>query len=230
MLIFLIWMRKRLADKANTLDDDVNSPADYCVVAKNLKFKDYSNVAIEETIKNHFQSKYGIEGKDYQYSNPTYNIEDYYNVSSKYDALNKKEQLVLAYIKEKNISVEAYKTQMLDLDILPKDFPMEKKGLCSNPEPLDLETIRTEINEVKAEIEDMERKNDDSQEELENLFTGTVFVILNYESDAQKVINSSEKGILKRIAMLVLPCYFEEEDYWVWDRAPEPSDIQWENL
>lgn len=230
MLIFLIWMRKRLADKANTLDADVNSPADYCIVAKNLKFKDYSNEAIEESIKNHFQSKYGIEGKDYQYSNPAYNIEDYYNVSAKYDALNKKEQLVLGYIKEMKITEEAYKTQMLDTESLPKDFPMEKKGICSNAEPLDLETIRAEINEIKVEIEDMERKDDDSQEELEKLFTGTVFVILNYEADVQKVINSSEKGILKRIAMFVLPCYFEEEDYWEWDRAPEPSDIQWENL
>jgi hypothetical protein len=94
-------MRKRLADKAIALDADVNSPADYCVVAKNLKFKDYSSDGIDETIKNHFKNFYGIEGKDFQYSNPTYNIEDYYNVSSKFDALNKKEQLILAYIKEK---------------------------------------------------------------------------------------------------------------------------------
>lgn len=107
---------------------------------------------------------------------------------------------------------------------------MEKKGLCSNAEPLDLETIRTEISEVKNEIEEMEKKDHESQEELERLFTGTVFVILNYETDAQKVIHKSEKGILKRIAMFFFPCAFDEEDYWEWSRAPEPSDIQWENL
>jgi hypothetical protein len=93
-----------------------------------------------------------------------------------------------------------------------------------------LETIRTEINDVKAEIEAMEKKDAGSQEELEDLFTGTVFVILNHENDAQKVINRSEKGILRRITMFVFPCSFDEEDYWEWTRAPEPSDIQWENL
>jgi hypothetical protein len=46
--------------------------------------------------------------------------------------------------------------------MLPKDFPKEKLGVCSPAEPLDLETIRTEINEVKNEIEEMEHKDDGS--------------------------------------------------------------------
>jgi len=41
-----------------------------------------------------------------------------------------------------------------------------------------------------------------------------------------------ENGIptWKVITRTLCPCLFDDKDFWDFERAPEPSDIQWENL
>mmetsp|Transcript_33747 Transcript_33747/g.52102 ORF Transcript_33747/g.52102 Transcript_33747/m.52102 type:complete len:89 (+) Transcript_33747:1204-1470(+) len=49
-------------------------------------------------------------------------------------------------------------------------------------------------------------------------------------SDCHKVIKKSSSGFLWKIFRFFFGCCMSDESLWEWERAPEPSDIYWENL
>jgi hypothetical protein len=53
-------MRKRLLDKAEALDGDANTPADYAVMGKGMEFRDYAPMAIEGQLKDYFKGRFNI--------------------------------------------------------------------------------------------------------------------------------------------------------------------------
>ena len=59
-LISLIWMRKRLLDKAEALDGDANTPADYALMGTGMEFRDYAPMAIEGQLKDYFRARFNI--------------------------------------------------------------------------------------------------------------------------------------------------------------------------
>ena len=122
---------------------------------------------------------------------------------------------------------EAYKTDMAS-DKLPKGFPKRKdKSKKCGSMPIDIDAVRTELEETQEKITELETAN------LGERFLGVVFCIVERPSDASKVIDGqlgpAYKTIISIICCLCSSC-FDKGFYWNYMRAPEPSDIYWENL
>jgi hypothetical protein len=56
-----------------------------------------------------------------------------------------------------------------------------------------------------------------------------VFVVFERPGDCYKVANGQSGG-LARFCKGLVSCCFDKEDFYRWDRAPEPTDVYWENL
>lgn len=75
---FLIYMRYRLKEFENKLDEDAMTPSDFCVMGTNMYFDKYNPEAMETEIREGLKIKFGIE--DIQYINPAYYINDFYKL------------------------------------------------------------------------------------------------------------------------------------------------------
>jgi len=56
-----------------------------------------------------------------------------------------------------------------------------------------------------------------------------VFVVFENPGDIYKV-QDSQDGMLARLCKSLFSCCYEKEDFYRWRRAPEPTDVYWENL
>jgi len=108
-LFFLIWMRKKLLEEALKLDLDAFTPSDFCLMGTNIKFTDYDPEAMKEKVKAHFEKKYNIS--DVQYVNFAYDIQNFYELTEKYNELSKQQMLVQAYCKQNKMEEETYKSR-----------------------------------------------------------------------------------------------------------------------
>ena len=61
-------------------------------------------------------------------------------------------------------------------------------------------------------------------------FTGVVFVVLKKSTDSLKVLESQDGMIWGKVKRFFFGCCLSNESNWHFERAPEPSDIFWENL
>lgn len=61
-------------------------------------------------------------------------------------------------------------------------------------------------------------------------YTGKVFVVLKNLKDAKYIIRKSKSNICLSIMRLACPCFVSKKDLMTFERAPEPSDIHWQNL
>ena len=102
--------------------------------------------------------------------------------------------------------------------------------MCSK-EILDPKVIAAEVAACEEKIKEFEAQasNDADPEEQRSTFTGKVFVVLNKPKDCLKVLKSQD-GYLLRLFKNLCGCCLDESAFWRFDRAPEPSDIFWENL
>jgi hypothetical protein len=113
-------------------------------------------------------------------------------------------------------------------DKLPRGFPKrkDKEKRCGSM-PIDIEAVRTELEEVQDKIKELETAN------LSERFFGVVFCIVDRPSDANKVIDGqigpNFKTFIGIICCICSGC-FPKGFWWRYRRAPEPSDIYWENL
>lgn len=134
------------------------------------------------------------------------------------------------YKSEHNVDSAAYKTTAESEDI-PHGFPTRGGGLCSSGEPILEDQLENDIKDVEGEIEEITNQADyDNADEsiCEEKFTRIVFVVLKRPQLAYKVINQTQSW---RLWKTYAPsCFMENEDRWYWERAPEPSDIFYENL
>ena len=84
---WLIFLRKKLLEKALKLDEDIYTPSDFCIMGKNMKFENYNPSKIEEAIRENFKNKFEID--DIVYVNPVYDIADFYKIFNKQNELIK---------------------------------------------------------------------------------------------------------------------------------------------
>jgi len=122
----------------------------------------------------------------------------------------------------------------------PEDFPRTSKlpwGLgklmlsygYDKTEVIDIEKVDAELKEVKARLKSFEDTGN-QRAGVPNKFTGTCFVIFSKPSDCSKVLQSYQQGAFWRAFRRVFGRFFGTQFFWEWERAPEPSDISWENL
>mmetsp|Transcript_17892 Transcript_17892/g.30408 ORF Transcript_17892/g.30408 Transcript_17892/m.30408 type:complete len:145 (+) Transcript_17892:1292-1726(+) len=76
-----------------------------------------------------------------------------------------------------------------------------------------------------------EQASDEGDADLQRKqFTGIVFVVFKKPSDCLKVLVHQNDGIFIRIFKILFSCLISNENSFIWERAPEPTDIFWENL
>lgn len=93
--------------------------------------------------------------------------------------------------------------------------------------------IKTYKKSIQGSIEDYERRAESSkteQSEQKSQFTGIVFIILKKPSDMLNVVKNSKNGYFMSLIKFLFRCCFDKSSLWKFQRAPEPTDIYWENL
>lgn len=185
MFIILIAMRRSLLNMAQQLDLGAYTPSDYCIQGSNMKFDDYAHMAIEDSLKDYFQSNFDIDPSHVMYVNPCFSIDDFYKVSDRFTTVQKHMGIIKAYCQEEGIEDGEYKSRM---EAEHEGMPKVKTGMCSSA-VLDLAAVQTEMNEVTDLIAAQEKTvgNQGDVEEQEKAFTKIVFVVFEYPSDCQKV-------------------------------------------
>ena len=77
----------------------------------------------------------------------------------------------------------------------------------------------------------MANKGKDSAAEQRESFTGIVFVVLSTPQDQLKVLEKQDSAVFGKFKRTLFGCcYGSNESKWIFERAPEPTDINWENL
>ena len=123
------------------------------------------------------------------------------------------------------ISEEFYREKVTSGEMF-EDMPTKAGGYCEGEVPLDLElidTTMTEYMERRDAIKSSVAYHDTPVEIRKQRFTGTCFVIFKSQTDMHKVMHDN-----KNVGMLAkcFPCCRLRR----FERAPEPSDISWENI
>lgn len=75
--VYLIWMRYRILKISFDLDMDLYTPSDFCLMGVNMEFKNYSPDAIEQEIKQTFETDFGVE---VEFVNVAYEVVDYVEI------------------------------------------------------------------------------------------------------------------------------------------------------
>jgi hypothetical protein len=83
------------------------------------------------------------------YVNFAFNISNFYKLTDKFNALQKKDQLIEVYCKSNKMEKEKYSELAEDPENCPKDFPSEKKGMCKPKQILNYKDIKAEIESTK---------------------------------------------------------------------------------
>lgn len=184
MFLFLIFVRRQLLNKAQDLDRDAYTPADYCLMGTSMAFDDYAQLAVENHLKGYFKDRFDL---DIVYANACYNIDDFYKVSERFNEVSKKKGIIQFFCKEHDITEEAYKAEQGND---PEDYPRWKSGVCSTA-VLNLDEVEAEFKEVEELIKGFEDRagNAGAAEEQEAAFTGIVFVVFERPGDCYKVAN-----------------------------------------
>jgi hypothetical protein len=107
-------------------------------------------------------------------------------------------------------------------------------GICASEVPLNLDECQAELDEYKAKVEEKEAEAsaDEAGADVRAAkFTGVCIVVCKTQSDMYKVLQRQKRGICFWLAKLLCgSCCLDKDDYWMFARAPEPSDINWENM
>ena len=114
--IAFIFMRKKLFAMAEELNAKSLTPADYCIMAMGTDFDDAGNSeSMLAEVKEVFDNKWNM-GDKIQYINAAYDIENFYEVSSKYNSLNKDIAMVEYYIESRKTEKEKDSEELKDPD------------------------------------------------------------------------------------------------------------------
>jgi hypothetical protein len=114
----------------------------------------------------------------------------------------------------------------------PEDYPKVKKGRCGGNQPLNYDDVVTELDDVKVKIEEFEKNatEDADKSKQEDMYTGIVFIVFKSPLDCIHVIQENSRWpITKFIARSLCGCIPGSWKF-TFERAPEPSDIYWENI
>ncbi len=115
---------------------------------------------------------------------------------------------------------------------------LKKKQMVNKSKNVDDATVNSQVDAALKKIEDLDKQYDN----LKNRpFTGIAFVTFTSPSQCYRVLYTLKAGFIKRCFMRFIACCCSccgcfnlplFRDRWVVDvkRAPEPSDVNWENL
>lgn len=145
----------------------------------------------------------------------------------RFNEVSKKKGIIQFFCKEKGITEDEYKqNQSAD----PEDYPRWKNGMCSTA-VLNLDEVEAEFEEVQELVKQCEDRagNAGDADEQEAAFTGIVFVVFEKPSDCYKVAYAQSGFLMRTFKSIFFFCY-DKEDFYKWERAPEPTDVYWENL
>ena len=184
-------MRWRLYATAEQLNAKSLTPADYCIAAfTGQDFEDCGDSAgILQKVKDVFEERFQ-RGEKVQYINAAYDIQQFYAVSARFNELNKDIAMVNYYIADRkakkdpidqDYNEDAYRTDC-EAEKQPKGFPSRKTGMCKK-EPINLDEAKTELEEVKGQIKEIEEQN------LNERFLGVVFIIMEKPSDCTFILD-----------------------------------------
>lgn len=109
-------------------------------------------------------------GHKIQYINVAYDIENFYEVSSRFNTLNKEIALVEYYIQSRKTELKKGTDELKDPDYdeekyraeceqkkQPRGFPKRKfEGKWCKKEPINIDEARNELKDVEVEIKDLE--------------------------------------------------------------------------
>jgi hypothetical protein len=86
--------------------------------------------------------------------------------------------------------------------------------------------------ETKRQLDEYERQatEDANSDEIEKKFTGVVFIVFESPSDCITIRRNQKLPILKYIFGSIFYACKNHSMTWYFERAPEPTDIYWENL
>ena len=112
------------------------------------------------------------------------------------------------------------------------DTPTEKTGLCSS-QPLDLASLNEKVSKSKEKLVYFESQlavNTDV-----DMFSGTALIVFSMPMTAYMVLGENDRSFFGSIVQfLKYACKGENSDFEISDiymeRAPEPTDVYWENL
>lgn len=158
--IFLIYMRAKLIGKALLLDQDAFTPSDFCLQGSKMEFDDYTASAMEQKIRDHFQTKFGVT--DIQYINPAFKIDGLYKLMTKHEELEKQEAIARAYMHDKYIYVDTDYDKAVD-EGTDADLPKWKDGMCSNEYVIDLRKIKEHKKSIEGKITEYEQRAESSK-------------------------------------------------------------------
>jgi hypothetical protein len=105
--------------------------------------------------------------------------------------------------------------------------------MCSSEQVIDLRTIKEMKKSIQGQIKEYEQRAESAktnQDEQKDEFTGICYIILKKPADMLRVVKDSKDGNFMKLIKFLFPCCFAKSSLWKFERAPEPTDIYWENL
>ena len=139
--------------------------------------------------------------------------------------MSKLKTMITSYCDDKKIDVDSFDgTEHPDAPKWP--------GICCR-KPVLMSDLKEKLDEVNEQIKLKEgnaKGDGEGTSEEKDAFTGVVFVIMKTPNDAQKVLDGQRGWCSSKCRGFWLCCFGSKVDSWIFERAPEPTDIYWENL
>lgn len=224
MLAHSVYLRKLLVGLSLELDKNEISPSDFAIVVRNIP-KSMGKEDLKEEIEKL------VPDSKVQYVNLCYNIDKIVELDKKIKELSKHRGFYKLYLK-KQIKAKGIKKE--DLKANPQLIPPpEVKDGFFKKKTLNLKSIEDELNATFKSLEDFGK--DLTPGKTGDLFVGVGIVVLSTQKSQQEVMKKSGVSFLKSFFARIFPCFFggsgnQGASAFTFERAPEPSDVYWENL
>ena len=206
LLIVLNIFKHRHKKVEMRLDNDNISPSDYTIQVSELPTTEK-----EEDIKTFFENCIPNQTITISKVSLAYFVEDYVNLK------NLKEELIA---KQSNLMSNIVHTE-------------RKKGVTQT-------ILRTKKNEIDKKMEEVQEKIEKFEKECETnaaeKFCGVVFLSVRKEEDQEALLKFWERSFLQTIMIMIMSKLFKANQKTYKGniisvkRAPEPTDVIWENL
>ena len=117
-------------------------------------------------------------------------------------------------------------------DTAPEGYPKIKDGLCGK-KTVNSAEVEEELKEVEEQIKTFEKQASEDADAgaQEEAFTGIVFIIFKNPQECLRVLQANSTfPVTKFIMRTFFSCCLPRRWKYVFERAPEPTDIYWENM
>jgi hypothetical protein len=91
--------------------------------------------------------------------------------------------------------------------------------------------IDQELADIQTRLKELDSKaSKASEEDQKESFTGVVLVVLESPNHCSKVLTQQEERYCRKFMKNTCSCFIHGTSSWTFERAPEPTDIFWENM